>query len=177
VLNWDAELERSVVGHRVRLLNPFFEALSYLGTYGAIWLVLAGALAIAWRRPAIASSVFVAVGAADLLAATLKLLIPRARPHVAALVALPHDHSFPSGHAATSFAGATVIGAIAPRARVPLYVLAALVAWSRVYVGVHYPLDVAAGALLGVAVGLAVLRALRWLATIRRRSPRSTRRG
>ena len=177
MLDWDADLEQWVVGHRVTLLDPLFEALSYLGTFGAIWLVLAGALALAWRRPAIAGSVLVAVAAADLLAVTLKLLIPRARPHVVALVALPHDHSFPSGHAATGFAGATVIGAVVPRARVPLFVLAALVAWSRVYVGVHYPLDVAAGALLGVAVGLGVLRAPRWLATIRRRSRRCTRRG
>ena len=78
------------------------------------------------------------------------------RPHLHALVARPHTHSFPSGHATTSFACATVLALLLPRLRVPLFLLAAAVAWSRVYVGVHYPLDVLGGAVLGVAIALAL---------------------
>ena len=107
----------------------------------------------------------------------LKAAIPRDRPHLHALVAVPHTHSFPSGHAATSFACVTVLGAAVPRARPPLYALAALVAWSRVYVGVHYPVDVLAGALLGIAAGITLLRVLPPLARARRRSRRTRRSG
>jgi undecaprenyl-diphosphatase len=114
-----------------------------------------------------------AVVVAEVVTDLLKLAIPRSRPDVETLVARPHTHSFPSGHATIAFACATVIGAALPRARVWLYVLAALVAWSRVYVGVHFPLDVVAGAVLGVGLGLVVLRARRTLAAARRRSPRS----
>jgi undecaprenyl-diphosphatase len=74
------------------------------------------------------------------------------------------DIAFPSGHASTSFAGATVLALALPRLAVAFYALAALVSLSRVYVGVHYPLDIVAGALLGLAVGLAV-----WYVVVRRR--------
>ena len=55
-----------------------------------------------------------------------------------------------------AFACATVLALAVPRLRWPLFALAALIAFSRVYVGVHYPLDVLAGAALGVTLGLAV---------------------
>jgi undecaprenyl-diphosphatase len=106
----------------------------------------------------------------ELAADVFKGLIPRARPHVHALVARPHTHSFPSGHATTSFACATVLALALPRFRLAFFVVAAAVAWSRVYVGVHYPLDVLAGAGLGTAIGAIAVRALPRLAAARRRS-------
>jgi undecaprenyl-diphosphatase len=138
-----------------------------------VWLAIAAVVAAARRRPEVIVETLAAVVLAELSTDLLKFAIPRARPDVHALVARPHTHSFPSGHAAIAFASATVLGAAVPRARPLLYVLAALVAWSRVYVGVHFPLDVAAGALLGVGLGLAVLRARRTLAAARRRSRRA----
>ena len=60
----------------------------------------------------------------------------------------------PSGHASTSFAGAVVLAALVGRAAPGLFTLAVVIALSRVYVGVHYPLDIVAGAALGTAVGL-----------------------
>src|SRR5207248_6535143 len=86
---------------------------------------------------------------------------PLADPTVHALVPVPHDPSMPSGHAMMAFAGAVVLAAVVPRLRWPLLVLAAGVAASRVYVGVHYPSDVLAGAVLGAAVGAAAVVALR----------------
>ena len=69
-----------------------------------------------------------------------------------ALVATPTKLSFPSAHSSTSFAAARAYGRCAGR---PLYATAAAMAASRVYLGVHYPSDVAAGALLGLAMGSA----------------------
>jgi len=139
-------------------------ALSWLGSYGAVWLALALVFALLWRRP----TLLVWVGAADLIAylasAGLRVAIERPRPplrypQIETLVSLPHSYSFPSGHASTSFACAVVLAAATPnrRARTLLIALATLIALSRVYAGVHYPLDVIGGAVLGTAIGLALL--------------------
>lgn len=99
---------------------------------------------------------------ADLLAVGLKETFDRARPPEAeALSALPSSPSFPSGHATMSFALAAFLSALHPRLRAPLYALAAVIAVSRPYLGVHYWLDVAAGAALGTAFGLAAFWAVR----------------
>ena len=65
---------------------------------------------------------------------------------------MPSSRSFPSGHSAAAFAFATGVGAVSATAAVPLRALAALVAYSRVHTGVHYPADVLAGALTGTAL-------------------------
>ena len=62
---------------------------------------------------------------------------------------MPISTSFPSGHSATAFAFASGVGRVSPPASIPLQGLAALVAYSRVHTGVHYPGDVVAGALAG----------------------------
>jgi undecaprenyl-diphosphatase len=119
-------------------------------------VAIALVLAVLWRRPSVLVLVVVADLVADLSATGLKALIPRHRPRVETLVPRLHDHSFPSGHAATSFACAVVLASFAPRWRVPLYALAVLIAFSRLYVGVHFPLDVLGGAALGVLVAFVV---------------------
>jgi undecaprenyl-diphosphatase len=115
--------------------------------------------------------VLFAVGAADLLTALVKALVPRHRPFEHQLGPSERTHSFPSGHTATAFAGATVLSAYAPRYRLAFYALACLIGFSRLNNGVHYPTDVLAGAVLGVVTALLLLGA------IRRRSRRAPRRG
>ena len=66
---------------------------------------------------------------------------------------MPTSRSFPSGHSAAAFAFATGVADISPAAAIPLRALAAVVAYSRVHTGVHFPGDVIAGALTGVTVG------------------------
>jgi undecaprenyl-diphosphatase len=138
--------------------------------YGSVWLLVAAVAALSLRRPQVFVWTLVADGLAELTTDVLKGAIPRARPRVHALVTRPHTHSFPSGHATTSFACATVLALMLPRLALPLLLLAAAVAWSRVYVGVHFPLDVLGGAVLGAGIGLLVARALPRLVTARRRS-------
>jgi undecaprenyl-diphosphatase len=116
--------------------------------------------------------VVLADAAADGLASLLKAAVGVARPHEAHdLLALPHSKSFPSGHSATSFACATVLAFFVPRAAPLFYVLAAAIAYSRLYVGVHWPTDVIVGSLLGVVTALLLL------AAARTRSTRGLRRG
>jgi len=121
-------------------------------------------LCAVYRRWGVFALTVIAIALADLSSSGLKSLTDRPRPPLRyaepkTLVPLPHDSSFPSGHAATSFAAATMLSLTFPRFAPFLYVLAAAVAFSRVYVGVHYPLDVVGGAVLGVLVA-AVLRLL-----------------
>jgi membrane-associated phospholipid phosphatase len=75
-------------------------------------------------------------------------------------VRMPVSSSFPSGHSAAAFAFATGVAHTSPRRAAPLRALAALVAYSRVHTGVHYPADVIAGSLLGVALAKMTAHAL-----------------
>jgi len=132
-------------------------------------------LAVWWRRPPLFLQVAIADLTGQLISYGLKQWIGRERPSEVyplpkPLVRAPHDGSFPSGHATASFACATVLAFYAPRAAPRFFLLAAAIAWSRVYVGVHYPLDVLGGAVLGIAIAIA----LRWLSINLPRSPRAT---
>jgi undecaprenyl-diphosphatase len=134
--------------------------------------VLALVLALARRNAFVFVLTAVAVLAADGLAGIVKVVVGEKRPSdPGPLVAIPHSHSFPSGHTATAFAGATMLSFFVPRGAPAFYVLAAAIAYSRLYVGVHFPLDVVGGAVIGVATALLLL------AAIRRRSARALRRG
>jgi undecaprenyl-diphosphatase len=163
-----------VVTHRVDELDGFFVALSRLGYVGAIWILLGFGAALLWRRPWIVAEVAATVWCADLIAIGIKEAFDRQRPFIdrpdppPLLLSVLGD-SFPSGHAATSFAGAAVLMRFLPGRWPVLVALAVGIAFSRVYVGVHYPSDVIAGALLGVLVATA----LPLLARALRRSPRS----
>jgi undecaprenyl-diphosphatase len=155
-----------------------FEGLSYAGRLGLLWIVLALVLCGVYRRWGVLWLTLIAVALADWSSTGLKALIDRDRPPVdyarpKALVPVPRDASFPSGHAATSFAAATMLTFAFPRLAPGLFVLAAAVAFSRVYVGVHYPLDVVGGAALGVLVATA----LRLLVRARLRSPQERQAG
>ena len=138
---------------------------------GGIFLIIAAISALYWRRPAIFMYVLLGSVLADVLSLVIRHAVGRDRPPIdypdpAPLVRVPDNPSFPSGHAATSFAAAALLAWLTPLPKVALFVLAGLIAFSRVYVGVHYPLDVIGGALLG----LAVATALRRLVEARRRS-------
>ena len=161
--------------HRAGWLNPVFEGLSHAGRLGLLWIGIALVLCALYRRWGTLGLTILAVALADWSSVGLKALFDRERPQFRytepePLLRSAHDGAFPSGHAATSFAGATVLSFAFPKLAPYLYVLAAAVAFSRVYVGVHYPLDIVGGALLGVVVALG----LRYLVHGQRRRVRST---
>lgn len=132
--------------------------LTDAGTWGAVWLALGLALAVVRRNPRPFLLVLLADAAAQGIAGALKSAIGSHRPHgYEPLVAVPHSPSFPSGHAMSSFACATVLCALVPRLSPAFVALAAAIAYSRLYVGVHWPLDVVAGAALGVLTALLLL--------------------
>lgn len=128
--------------------------------------VAAGAVAdLVWRPRRVPTTALLAAGAfavASLTTSAIKALADRPRPPVGdpgftALIDLPGDASFPSGHASTAFAAAGVVAIRYPVLRVPLLGLAAVIALSRVYLGVHYPLDVIGGAALGLSIAWATV--------------------
>jgi len=133
------------------------KAFGMAGEWAAVWTTvgLGGALLDAERRPrwlvaAVAGPA--AVGANYMV----KLLVGRQRPLIEGhppLARAPTKLSFPSAHATSSAAAAVALGRVSPRGRGPLYALAAAICLSRPYLGMHYPSDVAAGALLGSAIG------------------------
>jgi undecaprenyl-diphosphatase len=144
-------------------LNWLFVDLSRIGSNGLVFLVIGLALAVIWRRPWILVALLAADVAAGVTSYALRQGIGRERPPLVypepkPLVSVPHSGAFPSGHTSAAFACATVLAWASPRLRIPVFVLAAAIGCSRVYVGVHWPLDVLGGAVLGVLVATALLR-------------------
>jgi membrane-associated phospholipid phosphatase len=127
---------------------------SRLGEQGMVWFALcgAGALADADNRPVYLKAAKTVLGTYA-LNQLIKVCVRRPRPRLEDLPPLTGtltELSYPSAHAATSFAGARTLSAALPAA--PLYALALSLCASRLYLAVHYPSDVLAGATLGAAV-------------------------
>ena len=131
-------------------------AFTRLGEHGALWFALAGAGAALDRtRRATFARAGASVGVAYTVNQLIKLVVRRRRPDLDGLPPLVRTGtqiSYPSAHATTSFAGARALARVVPAAAGPLYAVAGAMALSRPYVGVHYPSDVVAGAVLGTAV-------------------------
>jgi undecaprenyl-diphosphatase len=152
----DLALYRRVRGvgrtpHSVRWVRRY----SRLGEHGGVWLAAgtAGMVIDRGRRGRWARATG-CVGAAYCISTSIKLAVGRKRPVVEDLphlMATPTGLSFPSSHATSSFAAARAFGRLLPAPL--LYLAAAAMGVSRLYLGVHYPSDVAAGAVLGTVLG------------------------
>lgn len=121
-------------------------------------------------------AVLISLILADLASSGLKEAVdrprpPRADPGFDAAVSVPPSPSFPSGHATTTFACACAVAVLVPKLRIPALIVAVTVGLARVYLGVHYTLDVLAGAALGSLIGVAVALVVKRALELRRAAP------
>jgi len=140
--------------------------LSRSADAGALWLAIAAGLAGLGRSPgrrvageAVTSLAVTAITVNFGAKSLFRRPRPNARAHdraEARQVPTPSSSSFPSGHSATSFAFAYTVGRHLPLVGVPIRLLAAAVAYSRVHLGVHYPGDVIVGSIMGAGTAAAV---------------------
>lgn len=137
---------------RTDMLTPFMKIVTFLGNGGWFWILCAVVLlAIPKTRKTGYAAVLSLIFGVIVTNLLLKNIVARPRPFaeieaLIPLIAKPTDFSFPSGHTTASFAVALVMLRMLPKKiGIPAVVLAALVAFSRLYLGVHYPTDVLAG--------------------------------
>jgi undecaprenyl-diphosphatase len=151
-------------------LDPVLARLSAAADRSRLWLACAGILAALGgprgRRAAVDGIASVAM--ASTISHAVKWLPRRGRPDRVAVcvppgrwVRMPTSHSWPSGHSASAFAFASAVGAVIPWLSLPLHLVAAAVAYSRVHTGVHYPGDAVAGVILGTAAATVITNAVR----------------
>lgn len=161
--SYDRAGYRSLAGLSTPLLDAPLRWMSDFANHSKPWFLFAGFLALVGgregRRGALTG--LAAVGAASLVVnQPMKRACVRARPDWDALpvpqrrrVRMPSSTSFPSGHSASAAAFAVAVGDLLPAHRIPLRAAASIVAFSRVYTGVHYPSDVLVGAAVGALLG------------------------
>jgi len=137
--------------------------LRILYAIAVVIMLIFGKARLRW---AVLLSVIVLALTDQISAGLLKPLIGRMRPcqvldGINLLVACGGGKSMPSSHAANAFGQAVLFSVLFPNVRWPLFIFAALVAMSRVIVGVHYPFDIIVGSILGAVIGWTVAKAAR----------------
>ena len=149
------------------VLDEMMQFVSSLGNKGMIWIgigILLLLLGVKNKKRRNGGLLVLLSLAVNFLACNviLKPLVDRTRPYYVLdytpLIPPVGDPSFPSGHTSASFAAATAIYAINRKWGLAAYLRAAVMGCSRLYLGVHFPTDVLAGALVGTAAALAVVR-------------------
>lgn len=148
---------------RSALLTPFMILVTKSGDSGAVWILLSLGLLIPQKTRIVGVMMLLSLGATFVIDnVLLKNLVGRVRPYetvygLERLVEIQKDFSFPSGHTGSSFAAAVVLLLSIPKKYgIPAMVLAFLIGFSRLYVGVHYPSDVICGAVIGTVIAVIV---------------------
>ena len=155
---------------REHLACPFLDAvmpvITSLANGGIIWIIAAILLLVFKKTRKTGFSVALALIIGLIIGnLILKNLVGRIRPYdlnadVELLVSRLSDYSFPSGHTLTSFETASVLMIRDKKLGIPSLILATLIAFSRLYLYVHYPTDVLAGIILGVLIGFISCKAV-----------------
>ena len=168
VLIWLQEHVRNAV------LTPMMIGITSLGNIGLVWIVTSVVLLFFRKTRSTGLTCLLALLFSLLINnVLLKNMVCRVRPYDAnpllmPLIQRPTDFSFPSGHAASSFACAGVMWHKLPRrAGVPVLILAILISFSRLYIGVHYPTDVLAGVISGLLISFLAIRTVQGIRKLR----------
>ena len=142
------------------ITDGIFPYITYLGEAGAIWIA-AAIILLCFKKTRVCGILALCAMAVTFLFGEvfLKNVVCRVRPcnqfpDVAMLITRPKSFSFPSGHSASSFAAATIIFWCNKKYGILAIAVASLIALSRVFLFVHYPTDVLAGALLGIIISM-----------------------
>lgn len=159
-MGWEFEFLYALQGMHTPVMDQIMLFLSFLGNAGLLWILI-GVILLCfpkYRRGGIQMLVAIAVAfvVGNLI---LKNVVARERPcwlvtDVELLLQIPKDYSFPSGHSMNGFVSAVSLFCIDKRMGIPALILAGLIAFSRLYLFVHFPTDVLAGILLGVCIAL-----------------------
>lgn len=144
-------------------LDTAMPLITLLGDAGIFWILVAVVLLCIpkFRKTGLAMGAALLIGLL-ICNVTMKPLIARIRPYdfqlehfgknIALLVSTPHDFSFPSGHTLASFEAATVLLIRSKKIGIPAMLLACLIAFSRLYLYVHYPTDVLFSVFMGIGI-------------------------
>ena len=159
ILDWIAKHVTSPI------LDRLMPAITVLGNGGILWLILAALLLLSKKHRATGITLAAALLMGLILCnLTMKPLFDRMRPFayqlqhfgntIPLLIPAPTDPSFPSGHTIASFEGATVLWLYKKKWGIPAAITALAIAFSRLYLYVHFPTDVLCSVFLGIGIGL-----------------------
>ena len=166
----DVAVYRAIAATSTPTLDKPLQRLSNFANYSTPWLLIAGVMTLLGKRRRRHAGIGVAAIAVTsaIVNIPFKLTGGRARPDREAAgvpeerhVKMPQSSSFPSGHTASGFAFAAAVASANPALAALLRAFAAVVGYSRVHTGVHYPGDVLVGALVGTTIGESVAFAAR----------------
>ncbi len=172
VMAWEEEfllyLQNNV---RTEFLNHVMQFFSFLGNFGWFWIVLCIVLiAVKKTRPIGIIAATALVASLLIVNGIIKPVVSRTRPFVSIeeltlITRKPLDSSFPSGHTSSAFVvSCAITWCLSGKKKwigVILIIIASLIAFSRLYLGAHYPTDVIAGLLLGITISVVTYFALR----------------
>lgn len=152
-------IDKGIIDFSANIHNPFLDKImifiTTLGNVGFIWLLIAGVLIVNKKYRSIGIVVFMAIIIQSILGeGIIKNIVQRERPflvleNIELIIKAPTSYSFPSGHTAAGMAAAITLLYYFGKKAIPFLVLAILIAFSRVYLYVHYPTDIIGGMLLG----------------------------
>ena len=161
-INWEGQILLWLQNHvRADWLTPIMKGITYLGEMGGIWVILSVLFLIIPKTRKLGLVMTCSLALTFVVNnVVIKNVVARIRPYenvenLRRIIAAQSDFSFPSGHTGISFAGAVVLLRETPaKIGIPAIILAFLIAFSRLYVGVHYLTDVLGGAIIGTISAL-----------------------
>lgn len=165
IFNMEADILLFIQNYiRQDWMDGFWKFITMLGNSGWFWIAVSLILIVPKRTRTIGITALIALAIGALITnVALKNIVARTRPYelidgLVLMIEKQSDFSFPSGHTCASFAASMVYLKMMPKKYgVPFVVLAALIAFSRLYVGVHFPTDVLGGLVIGMFSAWAAL--------------------